>query len=247
MPVSLFGDVLLETTPRERRRRRLTLAATLAGEALAVAALAAIPLLYLDAVPGISVHAAAFNQLLTPAPLGDPAGHHDSGGHPQHTVPTISPGPVTHSIPLLQFGPSHPRPGGGDDNDAPGDAAPWGCQTCVPNSIGNYIGAAPPRPLPPPPHTPLISHVDEGMILHRVDPVYPHVAREARIQGEVIVRAVISKDGDVESLRAISGHPLLAQAALDAVAQWHFRPYRLNGAPVAVEAQITVHFRLDNN
>ena len=75
-------------------------------------------------------------------------------------------------------------------------------------------------------------------------PVYPQPARLARISGTVRLEALISRDGMIQSLRVMSGHPLLAQAALDAVRQWVYRPTRLNGEPVEVLTQIEVNFKL---
>ncbi len=80
----------------------------------------------------------------------------------------------------------------------------------------------------------------QARLIRKVDPVYPADAR--RIEGNVVLRANISKAGDVESLKLISGHPILAPAAIDAVKQWKYRPYLLNGFPVAVETTITVKF-----
>jgi protein TonB len=84
----------------------------------------------------------------------------------------------------------------------------------------------------------------EGLLVHRVVPDYPVLARKAQIQGEVMLHAVISRDGTIEGLRMMSGHPLLAKAAVDAVQQWRYRPYMLNRQPVEVETEITVRFTL---
>ena len=78
----------------------------------------------------------------------------------------------------------------------------------------------------------------------RVQPLYPPLARQARIQGQVVIRAVISRNGMIENLQVLSGHPMLVQAAIDAVKQWRYRPYFLNGEPVEVETQVTVNFLL---
>jgi protein TonB len=90
-----------------------------------------------------------------------------------------------------------------------------------------------------------ISHLSEGAIIRRVLPTYPPLAKLARIEGAVVLEAVISRSGRVENLRVISGRPILAGAATDAVSQWQFRPYILNGAPVEVLTQITVEFKLN--
>ena len=81
-------------------------------------------------------------------------------------------------------------------------------------------------------------------LIHKVDPVYPAIAKAAKIQGTVVLQAVISKDGSIENLHLISGHPMLAPAAIDAVKQWKYKPYFLNGEPVEVETTINVNFTL---
>jgi protein TonB len=75
--------------------------------------------------------------------------------------------------------------------------------------------------------------------------MYPNLALRARIQGSVQLSAIISKDGSIENLKLISGHPLLVQAAIDAVRQWHYKPYVLNGEPLEVETTVIVNFHLD--
>jgi TonB family protein len=83
-------------------------------------------------------------------------------------------------------------------------------------------------------------------IVTKVAPTYPPLARQAKIQGTVVLKVQISKSGDVESLQLISGHPLLAPAAIDAVKQWKYKPYLLNGEPVEVETSVTVNFTLSD-
>jgi periplasmic protein TonB len=86
--------------------------------------------------------------------------------------------------------------------------------------------------------------VSQGLLIHQVKPSYPALARQARIQGGVVLQAVIGKDGSIQNLRAVSGHPMLTPAAIDAVKQWRYKPYYLNGEPVEVDTQITVNFTL---
>jgi protein TonB len=88
------------------------------------------------------------------------------------------------------------------------------------------------------------SGVQSGLLVRRVNPTYPPLARQARIQGVVILQAQISKDGNIENLQLISGHPMLAPAAIEAVKQWKYKPYLLNGEPVEVETQVQVNFTL---
>jgi TonB family protein len=89
------------------------------------------------------------------------------------------------------------------------------------------------------------SGISEGLLITKVAPIYPALARTARIQGTVVMKASINKKGEVESLELISGHPMLAPAAMDAVKQWKYRPYMLNGRAVAVETQVQVNFALN--
>ena len=86
--------------------------------------------------------------------------------------------------------------------------------------------------------------VSQGLLIHQVKPAYPPLARQARIQGTVVLQAVIGKDGAIQGLKVVSGHPMLAPAALEAVKQWKYKPYYLNGEPVEVDTTINVNFTL---
>ena len=96
-------------------------------------------------------------------------------------------------------------------------------------------------------HAVRLSHMSEGDLIHKILPMYPPLARSARIQGTVVLQAVISKQGAIENLRVLTGHPMLVPAAIEAVRQWRYRPYILNSEPVEVETQITVNFSLTGN
>jgi protein TonB len=82
------------------------------------------------------------------------------------------------------------------------------------------------------------------MLLAPIRPVYPAIARAARVEGTVVVEAVISRAGRIESLRVVSGPAMLQRAAMDAIREARYRPYRLNGEPTEVETTITVNFRM---
>jgi TonB family protein len=86
--------------------------------------------------------------------------------------------------------------------------------------------------------------VAQGLLVSKVNPMYPPDARDQRIQGVVLLQATIDKEGNVASLQLITGHPLLAPAAIEAVKQWKYRPYLLNGNPLEVNTQIQVNFTL---
>src|SRR4051812_7722899 len=86
--------------------------------------------------------------------------------------------------------------------------------------------------------------VTAGNLIYGPKPPYPQIARTARIQGAVVLHALISKQGTIENLQVVSGHPMLTQSAMEAVRQWKYKPYFLNGEPVEVDTTITVNFTL---
>jgi protein TonB len=112
---------------------------------------------------------------------------------------------------------------------------------------GNITGVAAP---PPPPKAPTPARIKQGgnvtaaSIITQTRPTYPPLARQARIQGTVTLHAIIDKEGRVAQLEVVSGHPLLVQAALDAVKQWRYKPTQLNGDPVEVDTTIQVTFTM---
>ena len=116
----------------------------------------------------------------------------------------------------------------------------------IPGALATFAVAVLP-PAPPVQRTVRISVMMDGLLIHRVQPEYPPLARQARIQGTVSLAAVISKEGAIENLRVLSGHPMLVSAAINAVKQWRYRPYVLNGNPIEVDTQITVNFSLAGN
>jgi protein TonB len=125
-----------------------------------------------------------------------------------------------------------------------GDGSPDG----VWKSLGSSMSPPAPLPVPAPiSRTFRTSRLLEGSLIRRVQPTYPALARSARVQGSVVLFALISKAGTIENLRVLSGHPMLVAAAIEAVSQWRYRPYILNAEPIEVETQITVSFSLSGN
>lgn len=114
--------------------------------------------------------------------------------------------------------------------------------------IGGIISSTPvavPKVATPTPTKIRVSQgVAQGNLLHEVKPMYPQIAKAARVSGSVVLQATISKDGTIQGLKVVSGHPMLVSAAVEAVKQWRYKPYMLNGEPVEVETQITVNFTL---
>jgi protein TonB len=117
--------------------------------------------------------------------------------------------------------------------------------------IGGIVGStsnlpsAPKVQLAAPKRVRVSQGVTTGLLLHKVEPTYPVIARTAKVQGTVVLNAVIDKEGDIRDIRLITGHPLLVTAAIEAVRQWHYRPYLLNGEPVEVETTVTVNFMIN--
>lgn len=112
-------------------------------------------------------------------------------------------------------------------------------------SVISATNAAAPKFIPVTPQRVRISQgVTKGLLVHRVEPAYPTLARSARVQGEVVLSAVIDTNGQITNLQLVSGHPMLVPAAITAVREWRYKPYLLNGQPVEVETTITVIFSL---
>ncbi|HZT32031.1 MAG TPA: energy transducer TonB [Bryobacteraceae bacterium] len=119
--------------------------------------------------------------------------------------------------------------------------------------IGSIPTAAPPPPPPPvkqevKPATPqrirVGGNVQQAKLIRQPKPIYPPLAKQARIQGVVKLNAIIGRDGTIQNLTVVSGHPLLVPSALEAVKQWVYAPTLLNGEPVEVVTQIDVNFTL---
>ena len=240
----MFADSLLENHWTNHGRRGWTTLASFAVQTLGIAILLTLPLVYTEGLPKLHL-------ISMSAPLGPPPGPPPARSHPQTSHPAqsnfvrgilVAPSSFPSSVHEIV------------DNSTPDDAPP--CAICVPggtgdmsntNSVIRSIGTSA-SAVPPPPkrvaHPPRISHMMEGNLIYRVQPTYPPLARAARIQGPVHLRAVISRAGTIENLQAIDGHPMLVGAAIDAVRQWRYRPYILNDEAVEVETQITVNFSL---
>jgi TonB family protein len=130
------------------------------------------------------------------------------------------------------------------------------------NLTFDQMAQSPPLPPPPPPPPPppqfiaggaratppekinLSAGTAEGLLIEKTNPIYPPIAKAARVTGTVVLQATISKTGEVENLRVVSGPAMLQQAALDAVKTWRYRPYLLNGLPVEVETTVSLIFSL---
>jgi len=235
--------MLLTTDPSFATPRRGW--ATLTSFALQTAALAvilAIPMLQPGLLP--QLHSAPpLVPLLMPRVV--PVVANTSSGASAPTRP-----------PILVAPPSIPSTISEDSDPGPSVVEEAPCVSCVvgPPSQGPavpssaiLIGTAMPPP-PPRVEKPIrVSRMMDGSLIHRVQPDYPAIAKQAGIQGVVVIAALISKEGSIENLQVLKGHPMLIPAAINAVKQWRYRPYILNGDPIEVDTQITVNFTLGGN
>lgn len=116
------------------------------------------------------------------------------------------------------------------------------CPGCI--DIGKTEGPRPPIAVQPQTKRLTMTHLDPAMLVHRVEPIYPPLARQIGRGGRVELRAVIGTDGAIQSLQVVSGDPMFYQSALEAVDQWRYRPTVLNGQPVEVDTFITVIYNM---
>jgi protein TonB len=229
----------------ERSRRGLMTLTSFGLQALAVGVLLVLPLLRPMGLPSL-------RQLSAPVSLGQPMEE-----PPARTLQgAYNTAPNTADITFRT--PSRIPTGiPADGDDAPpqiGVAGPAisGMGTGDPSGVRHLFESGS-RPILPaarlaPTVAPVrISHMSEGNLIYKVQPAYPALARTARIQGAVVLQAVISKQGAIENLKVLTGQPMLVPAAIEAVRQWRYRPYILNNEPVEVETQITVNFSLAGN
>jgi len=248
----LFADVLLEPDNATRRQRRWAATSSVLLQSLIAAVLLIIPLMFTEALPR--------QQLLTfllapppPPPPPPPA----AAAAPIKVVRQSdlsdgrlrAPSRIPQTVQMIKEEEAPPPmvAGAGVVGGVPG-GIPGG-------QLGGVIGgiissssnlASVPKLVPETPKRIRISQgVTKGMRIFSPEPKYPQIAQMARVSGEVILAAIISRTGEIENLRVVSGHPLLAPAALEAVRQWRYRPFMLNDQPIEVETTVTVTFRLN--
>jgi protein TonB len=241
----MFEDSLIESGGRLKTKRGLTTSISFLVEAMLLGVMILIPLLFTDALPKTQL----LTLIVAPPPPPPPP---PPAAAPVHIVKQVqtdiingqlrTPTKIPKKVEMIKEDEAPPPVMAGVVGGVPG-GVPGGQMGGV---IGGIISSTPvavPK-VAAPTRVRVSQGVTEGMVLRRVQPNYPPLARQARIQGDVVLQAEISKDGAIENLRVISGHPMLAPAAIDAVKQWRYKPYFLNGEPVAVETQITVKFSL---
>ncbi|MFZ0302759.1 MAG: TonB family protein [Terracidiphilus sp.] len=235
----MFEDSTFESTGMIRTRSRRWMLVTFALNASVLLALILIPLIYPEAIPSISTI------MLLEAPTAPPEEpkpqsipHNAVVVERQFDVSTFTAPP---KIPThIDYAPAPEvfRPVGTGIDQASGNNA-------SPDNIFSgerrtqIVEAKPKGP------TAVSSGVMQGLVIRQVLPNYPPIAKAAHLEGTVVLTATISKSGRIENLHVVSGPPMFTQAAMDAVAQWIYRPYLLNGQPVEVETTVNVVFKLE--
>jgi len=235
----MFEDSLMESGNKLKTRRGWTTAITMLAQLVAVGILILIPLIYTEALP----KAALSTLLVAPPPPPPPA----SPVHPIKVVSELendslkAPSKIPKEIKILKEDSAPaPNPGLGvvGGVGTPGGVANGVLGGIVNTSATPMVREAAVKPVR------VSAGVISGNLLNKVTPPYPNIAKVAHVQGAVVLQAKISKQGTIEDLRLVSGPPMLVQSAMEAVRQWKYRPYLLNGEPVEVDTQITVNFTL---
>jgi periplasmic protein TonB len=228
----MFRENLLESSPSGRKRKRWPMTVAFTFEVIVGAALIVLPLLSTGVIP-VSARVSIIAPLGRPnaarPPNGKPSAGGASGPHAVITPVAICKMTCIHIGPVTSASDVDPGP----PNLGSTDGLP------VFDSHPTPVVPEPPKP----PERIRVSVMAEGQLLNKVDPVYPHIAIVTGTKGDVRIHAIIAKDGTIQSLTVVSGHPLLVAAARDAVSRWRYRPYLLNGQPVEVETFITVSFK----
>jgi protein TonB len=243
----MFEDSLIESGNRFGAKRRLstTILSFLLQVSL-IGVLILIPLIYTDALPKTQLMTFLVAPPPPPPPPPPPA------AAPVKVVKMVSevvngqlrtPTKIPDKVQMIKEEEAPPDLGaGGVPGGVPG-GIPGGSTGGVIGGILSSTHVDVPK-VATPQRVRVSTGVATGLLIRKVAPTYPQLAKQARIQGQVVLRAEISKDGTIQNLQLISGHPMLAPAAIEAVKQWRYKPYLLNGEPVAVETQVVVNFSL---
>ncbi len=248
----MFEDSLLESGGRYKTKRRLgTTLLSVFIQCFLIGILVLIPLIYTDALPKQQL----MTFLVAPPPPPPPPPPPAAAAAPVKVVKVQTdivngalrtPTKIPEKVAMIKEEEAPPPSvGGAGVVGGVAGGVPGGSMGGV---LGGIIAAANTTANVPKIATParvrVSQGVTEGLLAKQVKPMYPPLAKQARIQGHVILQAIINKQGAVENLRLVSGHPMLAPAAIEAVKQWKYRPYLLNNEPVEVETTVDVIFSL---
>jgi protein TonB len=236
--LNLFTGALVQ---ENNAQARFAKTASLAFQLLLVTSLLLLPLMQTVSLPALPALMLVPMMSDTPVVQAEPA-HAAVAARTTNSAPVLNVKARVYdfsgkSDPSSDPGASQPEPGG----------CITGCSGLPSNGLPGGLalaGVAPPVVRAAQPTRIRVSEVRAGSIEHMVQPLYPLIARHAHVEGDVVLSAIIDPEGKVESLQVVSGPAMLVGAALNAVKQWRFTPYLLNGAPVEVDTHVTVHFNL---
>jgi protein TonB len=244
----MFEDSLFDSGGNVARQKTWPKAISFVIEMLAIGLLVLLPMIYTQALPQHQLM--SFLEAPSPPPGREPTPPQPARAEPRSPDRSSELDDQVFREP--QRIPQHARLLRDEPSDAEGPPkldgfVPGGMRDGEPNAVLTEMARAVPPTVtkPAPPQKVRVSSgVAQGMLVHQVKPQYPPIAIQARIQGTVVLQAVIGKDGSVQDLRVITGHPMLVSSAMEAVKQWRYRPYLLNNEPVEVDTQINVNFTL---
>jgi len=242
----MFEDSLIESGGRLSTKRGLTTTISFIFQMVLVGILVLIPLLFTEALPKTQLMTFLVAPPPPPPPPPPPAAVVKVVKQIQTDIingQLRTPTKIPEKVQMIKEDEAPPpvMSASGVVGGVPG-GVPGGQMGGV---IGGIISSTPIVPKVATPQRVRVSQgVTQGLIIRRIQPAYPPLARQARIQGPVVLQAEIGKDGSIQNLRLISGHPMLAPAAIEAIKQWKYKPYILNGEPVEVETTITFNFTL---
>lgn len=240
----MFGDTLLESSSALSKKKRWPMATAFAAEVIVAGILVLIPLFSTGAISITASHMPLPIPTKSVPLAPDKPVHVETSRHSGPIAPAIRPVVMlaNDNQNAIHWKSAIQTTNNVDEVTPPDYKGPVNGKATE-NLIGddhtngtNVKSAGPKR---------IISVLEEAQLVRKVEPVYPRIAVMSGIQGPVKLHAIIARDGSIQSLNVTSGHPLLARAALEAVSQWRYRPYILNGEAVEVETFITINFRKD--
>ena len=243
----MFEEMVVSSPKGKKTNKSWTVIVSGIVQATFLAVLILIPLIYTEALPKASLATLLVAPPPPPPPPPPPAATQIVKVKPQvHLMDAgilVAPKAIPKEVKIIKEEAEQPDAMGAMGG-VPG-GVPGGQMGGVIGGVIGGVGGAPPPPKPTQQRIRQGGAVQAAMLVNRVQPQYPPLARQTRISGTVRLHAIISKDGSVQQLEVLSGHPLLVQAALDAVRQWKYRPTTLNGEPVEVDTTIDVIFSLN--
>lgn len=242
----MFEEMVVSSPKGRKTNKPWTVVLSMVVQVTFLAVLILIPLIYTEALPKASLATLLIAPPPPPPPPPPPAATQIVKVKPQvHLMDAgklVAPKAIPKEVKIIKEEAETPDIGAA--GGVPG-GVPGGQMGGVIGGVIGGMGGAPPPPKPTQTRIRQGGAVQAAMLVNKVNPTYPPLARQTRISGTVRLHAIISKDGSVQQLEVVSGHPLLVQSALDAVRQWKYRPTTLNGEPVEVDTTIDVIFSLN--